>query len=168
MTKGELQRRKRAEQEQRLHRKKEEAWEVFQRQPTLQRKTREEFETKFREKVLGGLHSNSKDEQEKDLQSWVNELEKSGPGTGMEARGARKEKDGAEKTLSLVAAKPGTRASSQSQTSSPSCWSQNEREIVASLVEKRGPGGFGPPASRADHLSLTISLRSTEWRTWTS
>ena len=40
------------------------------------RKTREEFEKKFREKVLGGIYWNSKNEQEKDLQSWVNELDK--------------------------------------------------------------------------------------------
>ena len=40
------------------------------------RKTREEFERKFKEKVLGGIYSSSKDEQEKDLQSWTNELEK--------------------------------------------------------------------------------------------
>ena len=67
---------KKTYREQRLCRKKEEACELFQRQPTLMRKTRENFETKFREKVLGGIYSNSKDEQEKDLQSWVNELEK--------------------------------------------------------------------------------------------
>ena len=40
------------------------------------RKTIENFETKFREKILGGIYSNSKDEQETDLQSWMNELEK--------------------------------------------------------------------------------------------
>ena len=72
----EVQQRKYTEQEQRLRHKKEEAWELFQRQPTLMRKTREEFERKFREKVMGGIYSISKDEQEKDLQSWTNELEK--------------------------------------------------------------------------------------------
>ena len=76
MTKEESQQRNRTEQEQRLGRKKEEAWELYQRQPTLTRKTRESFETKFREKVLGGIYSNSKDEQERDLQLWMNELEK--------------------------------------------------------------------------------------------
>ena len=40
------------------------------------RKKRENFETKFREKVQGGIYSSSKDEQEKDLQLWMNELEK--------------------------------------------------------------------------------------------
>ena len=40
------------------------------------RKTREEFEKKFGEKVLGGIYWNSKDEQERDLQLWMNELEK--------------------------------------------------------------------------------------------
>ena len=76
MTNNEVQQRKHIEQEQRLRHKKEEAWELFQRQPTLMRKTREEFEKKFREKVLGGIYSISKDEQEKDLQSWTSELEK--------------------------------------------------------------------------------------------
>ena len=76
LTKEESQQRNRTEQEQRLCRKKEEAWELYQRQPTLTRKTRENFETKFRERVLGGIYSNSKDEQERDLQLWVNELEK--------------------------------------------------------------------------------------------
>ena len=37
------------------------------------RKLRDEV---FREKVLGGIYSNSKDEQERDLQLWMNELEK--------------------------------------------------------------------------------------------
>ena len=72
LTKDEVQRGKPAEQELRLRRKKEEAWELFQRQPTLMRKTRENFETKCREKVLGGIYSSSKDEQEKDLQLWMN------------------------------------------------------------------------------------------------
>ena len=76
LTKDEVQRGKSAEQELRLRRNKEEAWELFQRQPTLMRKTRENFETKYREKVLGGIYSSSKYEQEKDLQLWMNELEK--------------------------------------------------------------------------------------------
>ena len=55
LTKEESQQRNRTEQEQRLGRKKEEAWELYQRQPALTRKTIENFETKFREKVLGAL-----------------------------------------------------------------------------------------------------------------
>ena len=70
LTKEKSQQRNRTEQEQRLCRKKK-AWELYQRQPTLTRNTRENFETKFREKVLGG-----KDEQERDLQLWMNELER--------------------------------------------------------------------------------------------
>ena len=62
LTKEESRQRNRTEQEQRDCRMKEEAWEPYQRQPTLTRKTRENFETKFREKVLGGIYSNSKDE----------------------------------------------------------------------------------------------------------
>ena len=50
LTKEESQQRNRTEQEQRLCRKNEESWELYQRQPTLTRKTRENFETKFREK----------------------------------------------------------------------------------------------------------------------
>ena len=76
LTREELQLRRFAEQEQRLSRKEEETWELYQRQPTLMRRTRENFETKFREKILGGIYSYGKDEQEKDLQSWMNELEK--------------------------------------------------------------------------------------------
>ena len=75
---GEVQPRKLTEQELRLRHKKEEAWELFQRQPTLMRKIREKFEKKYGEKVLGDIHSNSKDEQEKGLQSWTHELEKAG------------------------------------------------------------------------------------------
>ena len=71
-----MQQRKHTEQEQRLRHKKEEAWELFQRQPTLTRKTREEFQEKFRQKVLSGVWSSSKDEQEKDLQKWLNALQK--------------------------------------------------------------------------------------------
>ena len=70
---GEVQPRTLTEQERRLRHKKDEAWELFRRQPTLMRKTREEFEKKYKEKVLGGIYSNSKDEQEKGLQSWTNE-----------------------------------------------------------------------------------------------
>ena len=40
------------------------------------RKAREEFERKFKEKVLGGIYNSSRDEQEKDLLSWLTELEK--------------------------------------------------------------------------------------------
>ena len=76
LTKEESRQRNRTEQEQRLCRKKEEAWELYQRQSALTRKTRENFETKFREKVLGGIYWNSKDEQERDLQLSMSELEK--------------------------------------------------------------------------------------------
>ena len=83
LTKEESQQRNRTEQEQRLCRKKEEAWELYQRQPTLTRKTRENFETKFREKVLGGIYSNSKDEQERERLAVVDER----AGRGTEAGG---------------------------------------------------------------------------------
>ena len=71
----ELRQVKHVEQERRLHHKKEEAWELFKRQPSLRPRTREEFEEKFRQKVLSGIWSSSKDEQEKDLQKWLNELQ---------------------------------------------------------------------------------------------
>ena len=76
LTKGEVQRGKPTEQELSLRRKKEEAWELFQRQPTLMRKTREKFERNVTDKVLGGIYNSSRDEQEKDLESWTKELEK--------------------------------------------------------------------------------------------
>ena len=76
LTDGEVQQRKRTEQEKRLQHMKEEAWELFKRQPSLRPRTREEFEEKFRQKVLSGIWSSSKDEQEKDLQKWLNELQK--------------------------------------------------------------------------------------------
>ena len=72
----EVQPRELTEQELRLRHKKEEAWELFQSQSTFMRETREEFEKKYSEKVLGGIYKNSKDEQEKGLQSWTNELQK--------------------------------------------------------------------------------------------
>ena len=60
LTKEELQQRNRTEKEQRLCRKQEEAWKLYLRQTTLTRKTRENLETKFREKSLSGIYSNSK------------------------------------------------------------------------------------------------------------
>ena len=64
---GEVQPRELTEQELRLRHKKEEAWELIQRQSTFMRKTREDFEKKYSEKVPGGIYKNSKDEQEKGL-----------------------------------------------------------------------------------------------------
>ena len=63
---------KHAEREQRHHRMKEEAWEHFKRQPSLRPRTREEFEEACRRKVVW---SSSSEEQEKDLQKWLNELQ---------------------------------------------------------------------------------------------
>ena len=74
------------------------------------RKTIENFETKFREKILGGIYSNSKDEQETDLQSWMNELEKVAQEEERRLE-AFERKGWAEKTFSLVTAKPGTGSS---------------------------------------------------------
>ena len=65
-----------AEQEERLRHMKEEAWELFGRQPSLRPRTREEFEEEFRRRVLSGVFSSSKEEQEKDLQKWLDELQK--------------------------------------------------------------------------------------------
>ena len=65
-----------AEREQRLRHMKEEAWELFGRQPSLRPRTREEFEEEFRRRVLSGVFSSSKEEQEKDLQKWLDELQK--------------------------------------------------------------------------------------------
>ena len=46
--------RKRAEKRQRLQDKKEEAWDVFQRQPRLGPKRREEFEREYKQNVTAG------------------------------------------------------------------------------------------------------------------
>ena len=108
MTNGEVQRRKHTEQEMRLRRKNEKASKATDSHAEDKRGVREEVQGK----VLGGTYSSSKDEQEKDLQSWTNELEKVAQEEEREARGFRKRKGWAEKTLSLVAVKPGTRSSS--------------------------------------------------------
>ena len=64
---------KRAEEVQRFHDKKEEAWALFRRQGGLRRKTKEEFEKKFEHQVMCGLDRHSK-EDEKSLQKWTDKL----------------------------------------------------------------------------------------------
>ena len=64
---------KRAEEVQRFHDKKEEAWALFRRQGGIRRKTKEEFEKKFEHQMMRGLDRNSK-EDEKSLQKWMDKL----------------------------------------------------------------------------------------------
>ena len=75
LTNEELQQRKRTEQEQRLCPKKEEAWELYQRQPS-HAENRKKLRDEVQGKGTGSNYSSTKDEQEKDWQSWMNELEK--------------------------------------------------------------------------------------------
>ena len=69
---------KRAEEKQRLRGKKEEAWELFQRQPRLGASRREEFEREYKQKVTTKRFSpfdlSSPDADEKSLQEWVDKL----------------------------------------------------------------------------------------------
>ena len=70
--------RKRAEEKQRLRVKKEEAWELFQRQPRLGASRREEFEREYKQKVttkrLSPFDLGPPDADEKSLQEWVDKL----------------------------------------------------------------------------------------------
>ena len=74
---GEVQRRRLAEEKQQLQDKKEEAWELFQRQPNWGAKRREDFEREYKQKVVTEpLYSPfaSDKREEKFLQEWVDEL----------------------------------------------------------------------------------------------
>ena len=70
--------RKRAEEKQRLQGKKEEAWELFKRQPRFGAARREEFEREYEQKVTTKMRSpfdlGPPDVDEKSLQEWVNKL----------------------------------------------------------------------------------------------
>ena len=124
-----------AEREQRLRHMKEEVWELFGRQPSLRPRTREEFDEEFRRRVLSGVFSSSKEEQEKDLQKWLDELQKVAQVEEWRLE-ARRRKEWAKKTLIHVAGKLGTRSSSsQSPTYS-----------------------LGKPGASAE-----MSLQSTDW-----
>ena len=69
---------KRAEEKQRLQGKKEEAWELFQRQPRFGAARREEFEREYEQKVTTKMRSpfdlGPPDVDENSLQEWVNKL----------------------------------------------------------------------------------------------
>ena len=69
---------KRAEEKQRLQGKKEEAWELFQRQPRLGAARREEFEREYKQKVTTKRFSpfdlGPPDADKKSLQAWVEDL----------------------------------------------------------------------------------------------
>ena len=66
-----------AEEEERFQRTKEEAWKLFERQPWFEWKTRDEFEEDFARKVRKAM-SNSREEQEKTVQKWSGEMQRSG------------------------------------------------------------------------------------------
>ena len=148
MTIGEVQRKQPAEQELRLRRKKEEAWELFQRQPNFARKTREEFEKKFSEKVLGGIYWNSKDDQEKDLQKWLNELQKVADLDERKLEALEKEKDGRRRRSFT---EPGSLGQNLPADPQPILWKSLER------VLKR------PWSLRTGHVAVALTLLSPLW-----
>ena len=68
---------KQEEEKQRLQDKREEAWQLFQRQPSWGPKRREDFEREYKQKVSAGpLYSpfGSDKREEKSLQEWVDKL----------------------------------------------------------------------------------------------
>ena len=174
VTIGELQRKQPAEQELRLRRKKEEAWELFQRQSNFVRKTREEFEKKFSEKVLGGIYWNSKDDQEKDLQKWLNELQKMADLDERRLEALEKKRMGEEDAHSRC--REAWDKIFQQPIPNLILWEGLERVLKCScsprsghaavaptlfspLVQERGPGGFGfgPPCSSQSIVSFLSS-----------
>ena len=66
--------RTRLEAKQRLQDKKEEAWELFQRQPRLGATRREEFEREYKQKAQKYSPFGSSSADEKSLQEWVEDL----------------------------------------------------------------------------------------------
>ena len=65
----------RAEEEERLHKTKEEAWRLFERMPGFKRKTREMFEEEFTRKARNAP-DNSRKEREKAVQEWSNDMKR--------------------------------------------------------------------------------------------
>ena len=67
----------RAEEKQRLLEKKEEAWELFRRQPGHKQTTKEKFAHEFKRRVTNMMDGPASSKvQEKYLLEWMNELEK--------------------------------------------------------------------------------------------
>ena len=66
--------RTRAEAKQRLQDKKQEAWELFQRQPRLGATRREEFERQFKQKAQQYSPFGCSGADEKSVQAWVADL----------------------------------------------------------------------------------------------
>ena len=68
--------RTRVEEKQRFQMKKKEAWEFFRRLPSFSPKKQEDFEEKFKRKVMTGYSSGSVEGQERYLDEWTVELRK--------------------------------------------------------------------------------------------
>ena len=66
----------RVEGKQRFQMKKKEAWEFFRRLPSFSPKKQEDFDEKFKQKVMTGYYSGSIEGQEKYLDEWMVELRK--------------------------------------------------------------------------------------------
>ena len=81
---------KQAEETQRLQEKKEEAWQLFLRQPSWGPKRREDFEREYKQKVTAGpLYSpfGSNKREEKSLQEWVRQVARDSSGRRKPERG---------------------------------------------------------------------------------
>ena len=66
----------RVEEKQRFQMKKKEAWEFFRRLPSFNPKKQEDFEEKFKQKVMTGYSSGSPEGRERYLDEWTAELRK--------------------------------------------------------------------------------------------
>ena len=66
----------RVEEKQRFQMKKKEAWEFFRRLPNFNPKKQENFEEKFKQKVMTGYSSGSPEGRERYLDEWTAELQK--------------------------------------------------------------------------------------------
>ena len=64
------------EEKQRFQMKKKEAWEFFRRLPSFNPKKQEDFEEKFKQKVMTGYSSGSPEGRERYLDEWTVELRK--------------------------------------------------------------------------------------------
>ena len=66
----------RVEEKQRFQMKKKEAWEFFRRLPSFNPKKQEDFEEKFKQKMMTGYSSGSPEGRERYLDEWTVELRK--------------------------------------------------------------------------------------------
>ena len=128
----------RAKDMQRLQDKKEHAWDLYSRVPNFRLKNKENFEEDFKHRAVYDGKVS-----ERKLQEWIDELQP--------------KVHAAERQLETRERKRERTWMESEDSSSPQATSMGE---VASAMTVR--------AARANHLSLTVSLCSTECRTWIS